>query len=50
MDSEFVVTWKRNLDIQGSRRVAEHVTPAMAGRSAETDYCKDGWKDARQNK
>jgi hypothetical protein len=24
--------------------------PAVAGRSAEIDYCKDGWKDARQNK
>jgi hypothetical protein len=50
MDSEFVGTWKRTLEIQGSRRSAEHVPPAVAGRSAETDYCKNGWKDARQNK
>jgi hypothetical protein len=50
MDSEFVGTWKRTLEIQGSRRPDEHVPPAVAGRSAETDYCKDGWKDDRQNK
>jgi hypothetical protein len=50
MDSEFVGTRKRTLDIQGSRRPAEHVLPAVAGKSANTDYCKDGWKDARQNK
>jgi hypothetical protein len=48
MDSEFVGTWKRTLEIQGSRRPAEHVPPAVAGKSAETDYCKDGWKDASQ--
>jgi hypothetical protein len=36
------------LEIQGSRRPAEYVPPAVAGRSAEADYCKDGWKDARQ--
>jgi hypothetical protein len=50
MDSEFVVTWKRTLEIQGSRRSAKHIPPAVAGRSAETDYCKDGWKDAKQIK
>jgi hypothetical protein len=48
MDSEFIGTWKKNLEIQGSGRSAEHVPPAMAGRSAETDYCKDGWKDSKQ--
>jgi hypothetical protein len=50
MESEFVGTWKRTLKIQGSRRASEHVPPAVAGRSAETDYCKDGWKDAKQIK
>jgi hypothetical protein len=50
MESEFVGTWKRNLEIQGSRRSAEHVPPAVVGRSAETDYCKDGWKDVKQIK
>jgi hypothetical protein len=50
MDSEFVSTWKITLEIQGSGRSAGHVPPAVAGRSAETDYCKDGWKDARQHK
>jgi hypothetical protein len=50
MDSEFVGTWKRTLEVQGYRRSAEHVPPAVACRSAETDYCKDGWKDARQKK
>jgi hypothetical protein len=50
MDSEFVGTWKRTLEIQGSRREAEHLPPAVAGRSVEKYYCKDGWKDARQNK
>jgi hypothetical protein len=44
--SHFEIT----LDIQVSRRPAEHVPSAVASRSAETDYCKDGWKDARQNK
>jgi hypothetical protein len=33
-----------------ARRPAEHVLSAVASRSAEADYCKDGWKDARQNK
>jgi hypothetical protein len=47
MDSEFVGTYKRTLEIQGSRRPSEHVPPAVAGRSAETDYYKDGWKDTR---
>jgi hypothetical protein len=50
MDSEFVSTWKRTLAIKESRRPAEHVPPAVASRSAETDYCKNGWKDARKNK
>jgi hypothetical protein len=50
MDSEFVGTWKRTLEIQGSRRSAEHVPPAVAGRSAETDYCKDGWKGPKKIK
>jgi hypothetical protein len=50
MDSEFVGTWKRTLEIQGSRRPAEHVPSAVASRSAEADYCKNGWKDVRQNK
>jgi hypothetical protein len=48
MNSELVGTWKITLEIQGSIRPAEHVPPEVAGRSAETDYCKDGWKDARQ--
>jgi hypothetical protein len=26
------------------------VPPAVASRSAEADHCKDGWKDAMQNK
>jgi hypothetical protein len=38
MESEFFGTWKRTLEIQGSRRSAEHVPPEVAGRSAETDY------------
>jgi hypothetical protein len=50
MDSEIVGTWKRTLEIQGFRRPAEYVPSAVASRSAEADYCKDGWKDARQNK
>jgi hypothetical protein len=50
MDSEFVYIWKRTLEIQGSRRSDEHVPPAVAGRSAETNYYKDGWKDAKQIK
>jgi hypothetical protein len=50
MDSEFVGTWKRTLEIQGSRRSAEHVPLAVAGRSAETDDCKDGWKGSKQIK
>jgi hypothetical protein len=50
MDSEFVGTWKITSEIQGSRRTAEHVSSAVASRSAEEDYCKNGWKDARQNK
>jgi hypothetical protein len=41
---------KRTLEIQGSRRSAEYVLSAVAGRSAETNYCKDGWKDAEQIK
>jgi hypothetical protein len=48
MDSELVGTWKIALEIQGFGRPAEYVPSAVAGRSAETDYCKDGWKDARQ--
>jgi hypothetical protein len=50
MDSEFYGTWKRILEIQGSRRSAEHVPPAVAGRSAEIDYCKDGWKGSKKIK
>jgi hypothetical protein len=50
MDSELVGTWKRTLEIQRSRRPAEHLPSAVAVRSAEADHCKDGWKDARQNK
>jgi hypothetical protein len=38
----FVGTWKRTLEIQGSRRPAEHVPSAVAIRSAEADYCKNG--------
>jgi hypothetical protein len=45
---KFVGTWKITLEIQGSIRPAEHVTSEVAGRSAESDYCKNGWKDARQ--
>jgi hypothetical protein len=36
------------LEIQGSIIPAEHVTSEVASRSAESDYCKNGWKDARQ--
>jgi hypothetical protein len=50
MDSEFAGTWKRTLEIEESRRSVEHVPPAVAGISAETDYCKDGWKDAKKIK
>jgi hypothetical protein len=50
MKSEFVGTSKITLEIQRSRRSAEYVPPAVAGRSVEADYCKDGWKDARQKK
>jgi hypothetical protein len=50
MDCEFVGTWKRTLEIQGYRRPAEHLPPAVASRSAQTDYFKNGWKDAGQNK
>jgi hypothetical protein len=50
MDNEFVGTWKRTLEIQGSRISAEHVPPAVTGGSAETDYCKDGWKGSKQIK
>jgi hypothetical protein len=50
MDSKSVGTWKRTLEIQGSRRSAEHVLPEVAGRSVETDYCKDGWEDTKQIK
>jgi propanediol dehydratase large subunit len=48
MDSELVGTWKRTLEIQGFRRPAEYVPSAVASRSTEAEYCKDGWKDARQ--
>jgi hypothetical protein len=48
MEIQFVGTWKRTLEIQGSRRSAEYVPPAVAGRSAETNYFSDGWKDAKQ--
>jgi hypothetical protein len=50
MDSELVGTWKRTFEIQGFGRPAEYVQSAVAIRSAEGDHCKDGWKDARQNK
>jgi hypothetical protein len=50
MESEFVGTWKRTLEIQGFGKPAEQVPLAVASRSAEADNCKDGWKDARQNK
>jgi hypothetical protein len=50
MDSEFIGTWERTLEIQGSRRSAEHIPPAVSGISAETFYCKDGWKDVKQIK
>jgi hypothetical protein len=50
MDSELVGTWKRTLEIQGSRRQAEHVPSAVASRSAEADYCKNVWEEARQKK
>jgi hypothetical protein len=49
-DRAFFGTWKKTLEIQKYRRPAEYVPPAVASRSAETDYCKNGWKDARQNK
>jgi hypothetical protein len=29
MDSDFVGTWKRSLEIQGSRRSTEHVPPSV---------------------
>jgi hypothetical protein len=48
MDSHFVGTWKRTLEIQGSGRSAEYVPPAVAGRSAEKYYCSDGWKYSKQ--
>jgi hypothetical protein len=47
MDSELVGTCKKTLDIQGSRRPAEHVPSAVASRPSEEDHYKDGWKDAR---
>jgi hypothetical protein len=50
MYSEPIGTWKRTLEIQGFGRPAEYVPSAVAGRSAEVDHCKDGWKDARQKK
>jgi hypothetical protein len=50
MDSELVGTWKRTLEIQGFGRPAEYVPSEVASRSAEADHCKDGLKDARQNK
>jgi hypothetical protein len=49
MDSELVGTWKITLEIQRFGRPVEHVPPAVVSRSAESDHCKDGWKDARQN-
>jgi hypothetical protein len=48
MDSESVGTWKRTLETQGYGKPAEYVPSAVVSRSAEADYCKDGWKDARQ--
>jgi hypothetical protein len=40
---------EKNLgDSRISRRPAEHVSSAVASRSTDADYCKDGWKDARQ--
>jgi hypothetical protein len=48
MDRELAGCWKITLEIQGFGRPAEYVPSAVASRSAETDYCKDGWKDARQ--
>jgi hypothetical protein len=50
MDSEFVGTWKRTLEIQGFGRSSENVPSAVASRSVEADHCKDGWKDARKIK
>jgi hypothetical protein len=50
MDSELVGTWKRTLEIQEFGRPAKYVPSAVVRRSAEADHCKDGWKDARQNK
>jgi hypothetical protein len=50
MESEHVGTWKRTLEIRGFGRPAEHVPPAVAGKSAKAEHCKDGWKDARQHK
>jgi hypothetical protein len=50
MDRELVGTWKRILEIQESRRPAEHAPSAVVRRSAEADYCKNGWKNARQTK
>jgi hypothetical protein len=48
MDSELVGIWKRTLEIQGFGTPAENVLSAVARISAESDHCKDGWKDARQ--
>jgi hypothetical protein len=48
MDSEFVGTWKRTLEIQVFGRPDEHVPSAVTSRSAEADHCQDGWKDDRQ--
>jgi hypothetical protein len=50
MNSEFVSTQKRTLEIQEFGRPAEHVPSAVAIRSAEVDHFKDVWKDARRNK
>jgi hypothetical protein len=50
MDSESVGTWKINLELQGFERPAEHVLSAVPSRSAKSDHCKNGWKDARQIK
>jgi hypothetical protein len=40
MDSEFVSTCKRTLEIQGFGRPAEHVPSAMASRSAKAYHLK----------
>jgi hypothetical protein len=48
MDSEFIGTWKRTLEIQGSRRSAEHVPPAVAGRQISRNRLLQRWLERCQ--